>query len=150
MTRPIPLDGGLTDDFKVLRKRWIQRYLGVQSRTDIRTRTALISAANDAYQNLLELEQGTTFSAKVRSAQLRITTQIVQEVLNDFFKKELVLIQDGQKESAKAAVTAFGETDRDYLSKAFSDTQKLIQTWNPLSEDNPFKPNSPLQISLAG
>lgn len=116
MTRAIPLD---TDDFDTLRKRWLNRYLSVQARHDIKVRTSLIKAAEDARAEISALETNTTFSAGVRSAQLRLVMKIVSEVLNDLFKKQIPLITAGSKESATAAVTAFGETDRDFLESAF-------------------------------
>lgn len=116
MARPIPLD---TDDYDELRKRWLSRYLTIQSRADTRTRSALVVAAQNAEIEIAALETKQNFSSKVRQAQLRLVMGIIKEVLNDFFKKELTLITTGSKESAKAAVTAFSETDRDYLEQAF-------------------------------
>lgn len=129
MTRPTPLDGGLNDDFEVLRKRWLSRYMTVQSKTDTKTRTALIQAAEDAYKELNALTSKSTFSAAVRSAQLRLSMKIVKEVLNDFFKTELKIITEGHKQSARAAVIAFGETDRNLLQRAFQVSA------NPISAD---------------
>lgn len=117
MTRPIPLD---SDDFDTLRKRWLNRYLAVQAKHDTKTRTALIRAALDAETEISALAQKSTFSSGVRSAQLRIVMQIVKEILNDFFKTDLKLITAGSKQSARAAVTAFGETDKALLRQAFS------------------------------
>lgn len=117
MTRPIGLD---SDDFDTLRKRWLNRYLIVQAKHDTKTRTALIHAALDAETEISALAQKSTFSSGVRSAQLRIVMQIVKEVLNDFFKTDLKLITTGSKQSARAAVTAFGETDKALLRQAFS------------------------------
>lgn len=119
MTRPTPLDGGSTDDIE-LRKRWLQRYLTIQAKHDTKVRTALIQAAQDATTQIEALANNSTFSAGVRSAQLRLTMKIVKEVLDELFKKQIPLITAGSKESARAAVTAFGETDRDYLRKAFN------------------------------
>lgn len=116
MARPIPLD---TDDYDELRKRWLSRYLTIQSRADTRTRSALVVAAQNAEIEIAALETKQNFSSKIRQAQLRLVMGIIKEVLNDFFKKELTLITTGSKESAKAAVTAFSETDRDYLEQAF-------------------------------
>jgi hypothetical protein len=127
MTRPTPLDR--TDNFEILRKRWLSRYMTVQAKSDTKTRTALIQAAEDAYKELNVLTSKSTFSAAVRSAQLRLVMKIVKEVLNDFFKEEIKIITDGHKQSAIAAVVAFGETDRDYLNKAFGssgDTASFI------------------------
>lgn len=131
MARPIPLD---TDDFDTLRKRWLQRYLTVQAKHDIKTRTALIQAATDAYDQIQELANKPNFSNGVRSAQLRLVMLILNEVLNDFWKKQIVQISEGHKQSAKAAVGAFSETDRDFLQRAFrqsvsskSDTESFIR-----------------------
>lgn len=109
----------LTDDFEVLRKRWLLRYLTVQSRADTKLRTALIQAAEDAYKELISLTSKKSWSASVRSAQLRLVMTTVKEIHDELFKKELKIITEGHKQSAVAATYAFSETDRDYLEQAF-------------------------------
>jgi hypothetical protein len=96
----------------------------IQSRHDTKVRTALIQAAQDAAQEVSALSTNSTFSSGVRTAQLRLVMKIVNEVLNDLFKKQIPLITAGSKESARAAVTAFSETDRDFLSRAFAESAK--------------------------
>jgi hypothetical protein len=116
VARPIPLD---TDDFETLRKRWLNRYLTVQSKHDAKTRTALIQAAQDASDEIEKLANKPNFSNGVRTAQLRIVMKIVSGVLGEFWKRQIPQITIGHKQSSLAAVSAFTETDRDYLVKAF-------------------------------
>ena len=102
-----------------LRKQWLNRYLAVQAKVDTKFRSALIDAAEQAFSQVIDLGNRTTFSAGVKAAQLRLVMQQVQSVHNDLFKKIIPLITDGQKQSASAAVTAFSETDRSFLEAAF-------------------------------
>lgn len=117
MPSPYPLD---SDDFDTLRKRWLQRYLTIQAKHDVKVRTALLQSSQDASDQISSLANSPTFSNGVRTAQLRIIMKIVSEVLNDLFKKQIPLITAGSKQAARAAVTAFGETDRDFLRQAFN------------------------------
>lgn len=112
----------ISDSYDVLRKRWLNRYLKVERSSDVKLRTALIQTAEDASTELAKLSSNQTFSAGVKSAQLRLSVAIVKEVLDDLYKKELKIITQGQKDSANVAVTAFSETDRNLLSRAFADS----------------------------
>jgi hypothetical protein len=91
----------------------------VQSKLDTRVRTILVEAAEDANERVIALESNSTFSAGVRTAQLRLVMQTVKDILNDVFKEMIPLISDGQKAEAVAAVDGMTETDRDYLNAAF-------------------------------
>lgn len=122
------------ESFEVLRKRWLSRYMGVQSRTDTRIRTILVEAAEDANARVIALENNSTFSAGVRTAQLRLVMREVKDILNDVFKQFTPIILAGQKSEAEAAVDGLTETDRQYLEAAFQnagavrdfiDSQKL-------------------------
>ena len=122
------------EDYLELRKRWLERYLTVQSKTDTKFRSALIDAAEQAFSQVIALEKKTTFSSGVKAAQLRLVMQQVQSVHNELFKKFIPLIGDGQKQSASAAVTAFSETDRDYLRAAFNASQSSGASVNDFIE----------------
>lgn len=111
------------ENYQELRTRWLGRYLSVQSKTDTKFRSALIDAAEQAYSQVIALEKKTIFSAGVKAAQLRLVMQQVQSVHNELFKKFIPLVGEGQKQSASAAVTAFSETDIDYLRAAFNASQ---------------------------
>lgn len=108
-----------SDDPDELRIRWLNRYLTVQAKADTRMRTLLIQAAQDAYTQINALSTSTTFSARVRSAQLSLVVSIITEVFDELFKRSIPIISNGGKQAASAAVTAFTETDRDYLAAAF-------------------------------
>ena len=120
MTTPSPDNN--VDSFEVLRKRWLSRYMAVQSKTDTRVRTILVAAAEDANARVIALENNSTFSAGVRTAQLRLVMQTVKDVLTDVFKEITPVIADGQKAEALAAVDGMTETDRAYLEAAFKST----------------------------
>lgn len=120
MTRPVPTDN--TDDFEVLRKRWLNRYMRIQSQTDTRIRTILVESAEDAAQTVTALETNSTFSAGVRTAQLRLVMSTIKDILNEVFSSITPVISDGQKSQAQAAAEATAETDRQYLEAVFQDT----------------------------
>ena len=121
MTRPTPNDN--TENFDILRKRWLSRYMKIQSQTDTRIRTILVEAAEDAAQTVIALETNSTFSAGVRSAQTRLVMKVIKDILNDIFNGVTPLILKGQKAEAEAAVDGLTETDRDYLESAFQTTR---------------------------
>lgn len=120
MTRPIPNDN--TEDFETLRKRWLSRYMKIQSQTDTRIRTILVDTAEDANDQVSALKNNSTFSAGVRTAQLRLVMSTIKGILDDLFDGITPVIRDGQKSEAQAAVDALSETDRDYLQAAFDST----------------------------
>lgn len=120
MTRPTPNDN--TDDFETLRKRWLSRYMGVQTKTDTRIRTILVAAAEDANDQVSALANNSTFSAGVRTAQLRLVMSTIKDILNDVFDGITPIIREGQKSEAQAAVDALTETDKSYLQAAFQST----------------------------
>lgn len=120
MTTPTPFNNQENSD--ELRKRWLNRFFKVQSKYDAQLRSILIGAAEDAQERVTALSTNTTFSAGVQTAQLRLVMREVREVLHNLFKETIPIIKDGQKASAVAAVSAFSETDREYLKRALSQT----------------------------
>lgn len=119
MTVPLPADN--TEPIATLRKRWWQRYLNVQSKTDTRIRTVLTEAAQDAQDRITALQQKPTFSAGVRTAQLRLAMTEMKSVHKDLFSDLLPIIKDGQKDEAGAAIDGLTDTDLQYLRAAFSE-----------------------------
>lgn len=124
MTRPTPNDN--TDTFEVLRKRWLSRYMRIQSQTDTRIRKILVEAAEGANDQVSALQNNSTFSAGVRTAQLRLVMSTIRNILNDVFDGVTPIIRDGQKSEAQAAVDALTETDKNYLEAAFQDTSAVL------------------------
>lgn len=120
MTAPTPFNN--QDNPDELRKRWLNRFFKVQSKYDAQLRSILIGAAEDAQERVTALSTNTTFSAGVQTAQLRLVMREVREVLHNLFQESIPIIKDGQKASAVAAVSAFSETDREYLKRALSET----------------------------
>lgn len=123
MTRPTPNDN--TDSFEVLRKRWLSRYMRIQSQTDTRIRTLLVDAAESANDQVSALQNNSTFSAGVRTAQLRLVMSTIKDILNDVFDGVTPLVRQGQISEAIAAVEGLTETDRDYLESAFQTTSAV-------------------------
>jgi hypothetical protein len=123
MTIPLPYDTG--DNYDVLRRRWLNRYIKNQNQTDTQIRTILVQGAEDAAKRVSALETNSTFSAGVRSAQIRMTMNEVKITLKEVFNAVLPTIKDGQKKAAISAVEAFSETDRKYLERAFSSTGRV-------------------------
>lgn len=123
MTRPTPNDD--LESFDVLRKRWLARYMRIQSQTDTRIRTVLVESAESANDQVSALKSNSTFSAGVRTAQLRLTMSIIKDILDDLFDGITPLIRSGQKSEAKAAAEALSETDRKYLEDAFQNNSDV-------------------------
>lgn len=113
---------GMTDDFEVLRKRWLNKYITVQTKNDTKIRTVLVESAEDAAKRVAALEKNSTFSAGVRTAQIKLVMKEVKDVLDTLFGKTAPIILDGQKEAAMAAVDGLSESDRRYLEMAFNST----------------------------
>jgi len=120
MTRPTPQHRN--DDEDELRIRWLLRYLRVQTKFDTRVKTILIASAQEAFDRVDDLASNSTFSAKVRSAQIRMVMKELSHILQELFGEILPVIRDGQRASAQEAVEAFAEQDDDYLRKAFRET----------------------------
>jgi hypothetical protein len=120
MTRPMPYDN--TEDFEVLRKRWLSRYMKIQSQTDTRIRTILVQSAEDAAKIVTALEKNSTFSAGVRIAQIKLVMNEIKDILDEIFSEITPVISAGQKSEAEAASDGLAETDREYLKIVFQDT----------------------------
>ena len=85
----------------------------------------MVQGAEDAAKRVSALENNSTFSAGVRSAQIRLTMNEVKATLKDIFKEVIPVIYDGQRKTAVSAVDAFSETDYKYLKRAFSSTGRV-------------------------
>lgn len=123
MTSPQPLNTG--DNYDRDKRRWLDRYLSVQAGADTKIRTVLLQGAEDARNGLLALEDNSSFSAGVRSAQLRISMRVIREVHSNIFKKMIPIINDGHRNAADAAVDGLTATDRRYLQAAFGSTSSV-------------------------
>ncbi|AAN02072.1 head maturation protease [Mycobacterium phage Barnyard] len=119
MTRPLPHDDQTS--FDTLRRRWLTRYARIQNKTDVKVRTALVDAAEDASNRLILVGRSSTFSAGVRTAQIRLAMKELKEVHRELFDELLPIIKAGQSEEAEAAVDGLTETDRRYLRAALRD-----------------------------
>lgn len=122
MTNPV-------DDYEQARKQWLNRYLKVQTIADKDLRVVLIQAAEDAYKQLISLSSKKTFSASVRSAQLRLMVETIRKILDELFEEEAEIIKVGHEQAAIAAVTAFSKTDRDFLARAFSESDTNVDSY---------------------
>lgn len=120
MTNPTPLNNA--GDFEVLRKRWLARYMKIQTKTDSQIRTILAEASEDAQKQVSALNTNSTFSAGVRTAQLKLVMKEIKDVLSGIFDEITPVIRNGQKQEAEAAIDGLNETDRDYLESAFQNT----------------------------
>lgn len=100
----------------------MEKYLAVEAKSDTRIRTILVQGAEDAATKIASLASNSTFSAGVRSAQIRLTMEVVRDVHNSIFKQALPVIKKGQNDAADTAVDAFGATDLRYLRAALRTT----------------------------
>jgi hypothetical protein len=81
-----------------------------------------LQAATDASNRISALEQKPTFSAGVRTAQIRLAQNEIRYVLRDLFSNLTPIIEDGQRSQSVSAIDAITESDRAYLEAAFSST----------------------------
>jgi hypothetical protein len=107
-----------TEDISVLRKRWWNRYLSVQTKTDTQIRTVLVNGATDAQDRINSLANNPTFSAGVRTTQLKLALAEVKKSHNDIFNELLPIITTGQQSEASAAMDGLSETDLQYIRSA--------------------------------
>jgi hypothetical protein len=119
--------------------------MNIQSKTDTRIRTILLESSEDAAKTVSALEKNSTFSAGVRTAQIRLVMKEIKDILSGVFDEITPVIRNGQKQEAEAAIDGLTETDRDYLESAlqnsvsvsdFVDSQKLqakIQVINAIN-----------------
>jgi SPP1 gp7 family putative phage head morphogenesis protein len=123
MSAPLPHDDQTS--FDVLRRRWLSRYVAIQNKTDTKIRTVLIEAGADAHSRISALSRQNTFSAGVRTAQVRLALAETKIVLRDVFNEVLPIVKDGQSDEAAAAVDGLTDTDRSYLVAALRDTTSV-------------------------
>ena len=109
-------------DEEELRKRWLNRYLRAQRPVDIKIRKILVAASKDAESQIISLASNPTFSAKVKTTQLKLVMREIKAVLNDAFSSITPVIKDGSEAAALQAVDALTESDIEYLKKAFANS----------------------------
>jgi len=103
-----------------LRKRWLRRYLKAQGPVDTKIRKILAQASDDAESQIASLAKNPTFSARVKTTQLKMVMVEIREVLNDAFTSIVPVISAGNKQAALQASDAITESDLDYLKRAFA------------------------------
>lgn len=130
MTTPMLFDNDT--DIEELRKRWLNRYLKVQAPVDRKVKAVLTLAAENAYNQLIAETSKSSFSATVKSAQLRISLKEIKEILHVLFGDIKPVIEAGQRDSAGVAFDAFTDTDREYLRRAFLESIKVL---NPRADE---------------
>ena len=123
MSAPLPFNEGA--DYDTLRRRWLSKYARIQGQADTKIRTVLVDAASEAHDRIAVLAQKSTFSAGVRSAQIRLAIQQTRITLNDVFNAVLPIIKTGQGDEASAAVDGLTESDRRYLLAVFRDAPSV-------------------------
>lgn len=120
MTIPNPFH--TTDSYSTLRRRWWERFAAVNAIYEKQIRRILTTGADSAERKILNLGQKSTFSAGVRSAQIRLAVNEMRTELKDIFNEITPIIRKGSQHAAAVAVDGLSETDRDYLAAAFSET----------------------------
>lgn len=118
VSAPLPRNDGVSTE--TLRRRWLHRYAAVQAKTDKELRSVLTQAAEDASLRIQALEKRPTFSAGVRTAQIRMAYNETSETVKEVFGSSLKIITKGRGDEAEAAVDGLSDTDRAYLRAVFS------------------------------
>lgn len=104
------------------RRRWLTPYLTLQEKNEQRIKKIFNLAAKDALKEVSALKKSSTFSAGVRTAQLRIVLEELQPIVKKAFDDTLDITGNGQKDAAELAVNILGRTDEDYLKAALTDS----------------------------
>jgi cell pole-organizing protein PopZ len=115
-----PFGGNNDIDEEELRKRWLRRYLKAQGPVDTKLRKILVQASEDAESQIASLAKSPTFSAKVKTTQLKMVMAEIRSVLNDAFLSITPVVSQGNKDAAAQAADALTETDVEYIKKAFA------------------------------
>lgn len=123
MTVPTADNTGASES--ILLQRWLARYSTVQSQYDSQIKSLLKDGASDAQDRIMALNQKTTFSSGVQTAQIKMTMNSIQSTFKSLFKQIIPIIQSGQKDEAGAASDALNETDLQYLRAALSATTDI-------------------------
>lgn len=119
MTVPLPHDNAPDPDDS--KKNWFNRYMNLEAKQDVEIRKILAQAAQDAQKQITALDKKKSFSAGVKSAQLKLVMDEIKDVLADGFKQLTPVLSNGQKQAASGVIRAFNATDRAYLEAAFKD-----------------------------
>lgn len=109
---------------------WQTSYLNLQGKLDTRLRTILIAAAKDAQTSIDALDRKSTFSAGVRSAQLRLLVAEIEPILKGLFDDAGNIITNSQKDAAISASKSMSKQDADYLAAAFSQSGHTVAAFN--------------------
>lgn len=115
MTQPDPAN---SVTIETLRRRWLKPFITVQQSNEKKIRSLLNQGAQDAFDQVFALSQSSTFSAGVRTAQLRMVIQETQRVHKELFDELIPIIRNGQQDAAVSAVEGMSATDRKYLKAA--------------------------------
>ena len=100
--------------------------MGVQTKTDSNIRKILVQASEDAEKKVSALEKNSTFSAGVRTAQIRLVMKEIKDILNGTFQEIQSTIAEGQRQAASAAIDGLTETDKKYLESALLETGAVL------------------------
>lgn len=102
------------------RATWLTPFTTLQRRYEIRLRTVMLQAAEDAQKAVIALDRDSTFSAGVKLAQTRLVLGEIQPILKDLFNEVIPIVRNGQQDAGVLAVTQLSKTDRRYLVQGFN------------------------------
>lgn len=117
MTRPQPFNDRLVA--AQLKRKWLNKFLNVSEKYDRIIKLILEQGAESARNKLIGLEKDRTFSAGVRSAQIRLAMNEIRVVHAQIFGDMIPIIKDGHKDAAEIASGGLSEIDREYLEAVF-------------------------------
>lgn len=119
MTNPIEFE---QDSYETLRRRWWGRFQPISTSAEKQIRSILKDGAVSAQRDISALSSKSTWSAGVRSAQLKLVLDQVASQLKTTFGDITPIIREKSREAAGAASDGFSDTDRAYLTEAFGET----------------------------
>jgi len=126
VTRPQPFNDRLVA--AQLKRKWLNKFLSVSEKYDRIIKLILTQGAEDARNKLIRLDRDRTFSAGVRSAQIRLAMNEIRVVHAQIFGDMIPIIKDGHKDAASIASGGLSEMDREYLEAVFI-TKRNTQDW---------------------
>lgn len=108
-------------------RTWLQRYVALQARYDVRIDQLLQNALEDALAQFNALAGKAGIGAAVRRTQLTQARASLHRVLRAFWQQAGDLIRAGREDAAAAALEASFDWDETLLRRAFPDPEDRDQ-----------------------
>lgn len=105
--------------YRMLRERWLGKYLAVEDKHISAIRGILFQASQDAFAQISALEGKDGIGAQTRISQISSFMRIVRDIDESIFKDIGPVIRNGQQDAAEAAVDSLGEHEVSLTRRLF-------------------------------